>query len=107
MCGGLNCAVGGCHGNSNTLRYSFKVLVLHTRKLSCPTLYISCSAKIKNTEWEIIKYYVKTCALIILWRQSRELRPNRELFLHMCASSVFNAAANLTSLHVNFPLIKQ
>ncbi len=32
MCGGLSCAVVGFHGNDNKLRYSFKVLVLRTRK---------------------------------------------------------------------------
>ncbi len=32
MCGGLSCAVFGCHGNGNKLRYSFKVLVLRPRK---------------------------------------------------------------------------
>ncbi len=41
-------------------------------------------------------------ALIILWTKSRELRPDRELYVR---SSVFNAA-NLASLHVIFPLIK-
>ncbi len=34
MRGGLSCAVVGCYGYSNKLRYSFKVLVLHTRKRS-------------------------------------------------------------------------
>ncbi len=25
------------------------------------------------------------CALIILWTKSRELRPDQELYMHMCA----------------------
>ncbi len=31
MCGGLSCAVVGCHGNGNKLRYSFKAEVPNHR----------------------------------------------------------------------------
>ncbi len=47
MCGGLSCAVVGCHGNGNKLRYSFKVLVLH---MACLALYAWLAALKLNAE---------------------------------------------------------
>ncbi len=46
----LCCAVVGCHGNGNKLRYSFKVLVLVAENLSCPALYALLAALKLNTE---------------------------------------------------------
>ncbi len=53
--------------------------------MSCPALYAWLAALKLNTECEIKQLYVKTCALIILWTKSRELRPEWELFMHICA----------------------
>ncbi len=48
MCGGLSCAVDGCHGNSNKLRYSFKILVLRNRKsVMSGAVRMACSTKVK------------------------------------------------------------
>ncbi len=50
MCGGLSCAVVGCHGNGNKLRNFFKVLVLRTRKsVMSDAVYMACSAEVKIT----------------------------------------------------------
>ncbi len=50
MCGGLSCAVVGCHGNGNKLRYSFKVLVLLTRKCVMSALYALLAVLKLNAE---------------------------------------------------------
>ncbi len=55
MCGGLSCAVVGCHGNGNKLSYSFKVLVLRNRKYVMSGLYAWLAALKLNAECEIIK----------------------------------------------------
>ncbi len=36
------------------------------------------------------------CALIFLWKESSELRPNRELYMHMCAH-LFSMQVNLVA----------
>lgn len=48
MCGGLSCAVVGCHGNGNKLGYSFSLLVLRTRKSDMSgTVCIDAALKLK------------------------------------------------------------
>ncbi len=101
MCGGLSCADDGCHGNGNKLRYSFKVLVLHTRKyVMSGAVCIACSAKVKCWVWNN-KIMLK-CVLLSFCGQNPVNLALIRSFICTCALICLQCSYNLGSLHVIF-----
>ncbi len=100
MCGGLSCAVDGCHGNGNKLRYSFKVLVLRNRKsVMSGAVCMACSAKVKCWVWN--NKMLKCVLLSFCGQNPVNLAPIRS-FICTCALICLQCSYNLGSLHVIF-----
>ncbi len=95
MCGGLSCAVDGCHVNGNKLRYSFKVLVLRNRK---PVMYAWLAALKLNAECEIM---LKCVLLSFCGQNPVNLAPIGS-FICTCALICLQCSYNLGSLDVIF-----
>ncbi len=99
MCRGLSCAVDGCHGNGNKLRYSFKVLVLRNRKsVMSGAVRMACSAKVKCWVWN----NMLKCVLLSFCGQNPVNFAPIGSFICTCALICLQCSYNLGSLHVIF-----